>query len=249
MGSYSAEMFRIGEILIFVLFIRSIFLTHCDIEESCPKINTNQTCQFAELGKPSIEVRSTAGRLGNALFSYIILLGFKIQYGVQVYMPESKRSLLTTYFDNLEIQSAEENVCNFEQDYKRFFDDLRELKMQRILDHIRKKANNPNLKFRRNEEGKIIVPRSYYDDPYYEIDRIVHQDSFSTLPENLSMPEPWLITQTGDVQEIENRKLLEGHVILDYSDTVTNFTKTISIPGIGDRLEDNLRFKKKYLTK
>ena len=98
-----------------------------------------------------------------------------MQYGVQVYMPESKRSLLTTYFDNLEIQSAEENVCNFEQDYKRFFDDLRELKMQRILDHIRKKANNPNLKFRRNEEGKIIVPRSYYDDPYYEIDRIVHQ--------------------------------------------------------------------------
>merc|ERR1719225_1912213 len=63
------------------------------------------------------------------------------------------------------------------------------------------------------------------------------------------MPEPWLITQTGDVQEIENRKLLEGHVILDYSDTVTNFTKTISIPGIGDRLEDDLRFKKKYLTK
>ena len=78
--SYSAEMFRIGEILIFLLFIRSIFLTHCDIEESCPKINTNQTCQFAEAGKPSIVVRSTAGRLGNALFSYIILLGFKVRY-------------------------------------------------------------------------------------------------------------------------------------------------------------------------
>ena len=57
---------------------------------------------------------------------------------------------------------------------------------------------------------------------------IYKTDSFSTLPENLSMPKPWLITQTGDVQEIENRKLLEGHVILDYSDTVTNFTKTIS---------------------
>ena len=42
------------------------------------------------------------------------------------------------------------------------------------------------------------------------------------------MPEPWLITQTGNVQEIENRKLLKGHAILDYGDTVTNFTQTIS---------------------
>ena len=82
---------------------------------------------------------------------------------------------MDTYFDNLEIQSAEDNVCNFERDYKIFYDDFSETKLQRIIDHIRKKANDPNLKFEKSAKGKILVPKSYWDDPYYEIDRVVHQ--------------------------------------------------------------------------
>ena len=48
------------------------------------------------------------------------------------------------------------------------------------------------------------------------------------MPENISMPEPWLIAQSGDVKELENRKILQGHVILDYADSVTNFEHTTS---------------------
>ena len=53
--------------------------------------------------------------------------------------------------------------------------DNSEAKFQRIIDHIRKKANDPDLELPRGETGKILVPKSYWDDPYYEIDRIVHQ--------------------------------------------------------------------------
>ena len=42
------------------------------------------------------------------------------------------------------------------------------------------------------------------------------------------MPEPWLIAQSGDVKELENRNILQGHVILDYADSVTNFEHTTS---------------------
>ena len=50
-----------------------------------------------------------------------------------------------------------------------------EAKTQRIIDHMRKKAKDPNLDFERSETGKVLIPNSYWHDPYYEIDRIVHQ--------------------------------------------------------------------------
>lgn len=110
-----------------------------------------------------------------------------------------------------------------------------------------KKANDPNMKFERSAKGKILVPKSYWDDPYYEIDRVVHQDNFSKIPDGVTMPDPWLMVKSGDVLEIENRNIQQGHVILESADYVTNFTQTYLIPGIADRLEENLKFKQKYL--
>ena len=31
------------------------------------------------------------------------------------------------------------------------------------------------MKFEKSGKGKVLVPKSYWDDPYYEIDRVVHQ--------------------------------------------------------------------------
>ena len=157
-------------------------------------------------------------------FNSIICL--QIKYNLQTFIPKLKWSILDTYFDNLEIQSAEDNVCNFERDYKIFYDDFSETKLQRIIDHIRKKANDPNLKFEKSAKGKILVPKSYWDDPYYEIDRVVHQDDFSKIPDSVTMPDPWLIVKSGDVLEIENRNIQQGHVILESADYVLNFTQT-----------------------
>ena len=84
---------------IFTIFLISISAQHCDKDENCPEINKinkinepeineineqiyeinkPRTCQWAEPGKPSIVVRTTAGRLGNCLFGYLILLGYKV---------------------------------------------------------------------------------------------------------------------------------------------------------------------------
>ena len=49
-------------------------------------------------------------------FNSIICL--QIKYNLQTFIPKLKWSILDTYFDNLEIQSAEDNVCNFERHSK-----------------------------------------------------------------------------------------------------------------------------------
>ena len=76
------------KLFIFTIFLISISAQHCDKDENCPEINeiskpeineiNKPTCQWAEPGKPSIVVRTTAGRLGNCLFGYLILLGYKV---------------------------------------------------------------------------------------------------------------------------------------------------------------------------
>ena len=80
-------------------------------------------CKWPESGKPSIVIRGGAGRLGNMLFSYLILVGLKMMYGMDPYMPKKKRDLVATYFDEtkMEIPEAEANICNFEHDFKIFW--------------------------------------------------------------------------------------------------------------------------------
>ena len=45
------------------------------------------------------------------------------------------------------------------------------------------------------------------------------------------MPDPWLMVNSGDVLEIENRNIQQGHVILESADYVTNFTQTYLSKG------------------
>ena len=80
-------------------------------------------CKWPEAGEPSIVIRGGTGRLGNMLFSYLILVGLKMMYGMDPYMPKIKRNLIATYFDEskMEIPEAEKHVCNFEHDFKIFW--------------------------------------------------------------------------------------------------------------------------------
>ena len=80
-------------------------------------------CKWPESGKPSIVIRGGTGRLGNMLFSYLILVALKMMYGMDPYMPKKKRDLVATYFDEtiMEIPEAEANICNFEHDFKIFW--------------------------------------------------------------------------------------------------------------------------------
>ena len=92
-GLSTTCQFKMKKLYIFTIFLISISAQHCDKDENCPEINEPEineineqiyeinkprTCQWAEPGKPSIVVRTTAGRLGNCLFGYLILLGYKV---------------------------------------------------------------------------------------------------------------------------------------------------------------------------
>ena len=103
-GLSTTCQFKMKKLSIFTIFLISISAQHCDKDVNCPEINERnkleineinkleikeinaqiyeinkpRTCQWAEPGKPSIVVRTTAGRLGNCLFGYLILLGYKV---------------------------------------------------------------------------------------------------------------------------------------------------------------------------
>ena len=48
-----------------------------------------------------------------------------MKYGLHGYILKSKWNVTATYFEDLEIQAAEDHVCDFEQDFEKFYKDLR----------------------------------------------------------------------------------------------------------------------------
>ena len=48
-----------------------------------------------------------------------------MEHGLHGFIPKLKWSIAATYFDNLEILAAEDNICDFERDYEIFFRSLK----------------------------------------------------------------------------------------------------------------------------
>ena len=74
------KMIFIKLFCISIIFLILVYFTNCDKNDNCPDINKENSCKWAEPGKPSIVVRTTAGRIGNILFGYLILLGRKVSF-------------------------------------------------------------------------------------------------------------------------------------------------------------------------
>ena len=59
----------------------TIFLLLVNFSEFCNSETESETnCQWPAKDKPSIVIRGGAGRLGNMLFSYLILVGMKVRF-------------------------------------------------------------------------------------------------------------------------------------------------------------------------
>ena len=99
------------------LYILVFFGSFCAIlgQDECPK-----DCVRPEPGKPSIVVRHTGpgARLGNKMTMYASLLSLKILYNFQVFVMKSELESLQPFFANLEIEAAEDRICNFVEDYQ-----------------------------------------------------------------------------------------------------------------------------------
>ena len=115
-----------------LVYICVVFASFCDND----KCLDDKPCQWISADQPSIVVKGTSGRFGNALFSYIVLLTYKLKYGLRVYFPANKRKLISDMFDNLEIQAAEDHICHFKEDFQVFWDNHYSSKMNKIQDHL-----------------------------------------------------------------------------------------------------------------
>ena len=152
----------------------------------------------------------------NPIKKYFI---FQMLYGLRTFYPKTKWSLLDTYFSNLEVRPAEDHICNFDKDYKTFFDNLYNSKIKKISDYIKQKLNDPNFELPKNKEGKLIVPKELYENKEIGIELMVHQSNFSYF-NNYSFPEPWIVMTSGDLDDLEKQNLLKNRAIYDHSDSV-----------------------------
>ena len=173
--------------VIFIIFIllNIIVIVGSKSKESCPKPVKNeiespeeeqneQLChKISDPDQPSILIKATEGRLGNMIFTYMILLSLKLKFGVEVYTTEKRRKHISAIFDQnaLEVKAAEDHVCGFREDFQKFWEILYEKKIEKIANQVRTVLNQPNLEFPRNKNGQILIPDYLYSDPQLGIDR------------------------------------------------------------------------------
>lgn len=179
--------------LILQLFLtRSSVQEACDVEDKCLWINQDD--------QGSIIVASNEGRLGNKLHQYVILLGLKMKYPhVQVFMPRSELDYLTPYFDNLEIQAAEDHICHFKSDFQAFEDGKTRIQAERMRDLIK---NQTGIELRLDPlDGKVLIPEDL-DQP---LDGLIKQASHSKehhrMPPDL-MTKPWIVFGKGNISQV-----------------------------------------------
>ena len=68
--------------LFYISFVTLIHFAKCNEKFDCPKEWKGKSCQWIEAKKPSIVVRTTAGRVGNILFDILVLLAHKVSFTV-----------------------------------------------------------------------------------------------------------------------------------------------------------------------
>ena len=145
-------MFRI-----WILILNLHFIT---CQEECPA-----NCILPVPEKRSIIVRRTGPNagLGNKMTIYSGLLFLKTFFDMQVFAMKSELDHLKVYFDNLEIEAAEDRVCNFEEDYQEYDKLIWKEREKRTLALLRNLTKNENYDFEYDENGgkKLIVPEKH----------------------------------------------------------------------------------------
>lgn len=78
--SYSAKKMKLKIATVFLFYL--FCLGKCDKKENCFESEPEKIpkCEWIDENSPSIFVKGTAGRLGNAIFSYQVLLGMKVRF-------------------------------------------------------------------------------------------------------------------------------------------------------------------------
>lgn len=111
---------------IFLLLPLTLASNESQTETACAKQIADQqstcaqTCVPFDPNAPTVVIRDTQGRLGNQMFAYLLLLSLKMQFGYQPYLTRKGFDHLSPFFDNLDMEVAEDVLCDFEGVYPTF---------------------------------------------------------------------------------------------------------------------------------
>ena len=178
------------------LYTFLICLHFCPIlgQDECPK-----DCVRPEPNKPSIVVRRTGpgARLGNKMVMYANLLSLKVLYNLQVFVMKSELQTLQTYFANLDIETADDKICNFIEDYGNY-EKLVWLEREKlILKLMRNLTKNEDFDFvMENGTRKLSIPEEHQQ-AYF---KLTNSPEYFNL--DIGMPEPWVMFTSYDMDRL-----------------------------------------------
>ncbi len=90
------------------------------VTDTCPASETSPLCMEFDPTLGTAVIRDSGGRLGNQMFSYMLLAALRIRYGMRPFLTRRMHSLLSPYFHNLDMDVAEDTICDFEDMYRRY---------------------------------------------------------------------------------------------------------------------------------
>ena len=214
------------------------FLHFCPVlgQDECPK-----DCVRPELGKPSIVVRRTAhgARLGNKMVMYASLLSLKVHYNLQVFVMKSELQTLQIYFENLEIEAADDQICNFEEDYGNYAKLVWQEREKLILKLMRNLTNDEDFDFvTQNGTRSLSIPEEHQK-AYF---KLVNSPEYFNL--DIDMPDPWVMFTSYDMDRLYS-DYPKGHAIF-IQQTMLDYT-FLQNSEVKQRILENFRLKEKYL--
>ena len=79
---------------------------------------------------------------------------------------------LKTIFETLEIESAEDRICGFEDDFQVFQRSQEEEHRRLILEHLRNVTGNPDIDFVQGEKQNSVL--NVHEKDMHHIEDVVH---------------------------------------------------------------------------
>ena len=77
-------------------------------------------CAAHDASAATVVIKDSGGRLGNQLFSVVMLISLRLSQGFNAFVTNDTRSIVAPYFVDLGLPVAEEELCGFKETYKQF---------------------------------------------------------------------------------------------------------------------------------
>ena len=195
-----------------------------------------------DLDGKTVIVGDSTGRVGNHLFTYLLLGASKLKYNLNVYQSLHTFGILSIYFDQLSIPIAETELCGFDETYSNYKEDRYNSRIERLKEMVENEVGHP-VNFTLTETGKLNIPQDLLDGGL-KADQLVHNLEFSkTITYIFDQTHfPW---QQFNRSFAELEQLQDGHaLILEKAGTDDDVH---NVPGIVDFMSKELKLRQEFI--